>query len=592
MADEHDDLLNFEIGDGDFADGTLNEDELLLSDEENFDDHKETVKKHGAPAPQKVESKKDNNKEPIPISAKRSEKIQEDDLLDDDDLLEPAPKKQAVEMKPKTQEVKPQSNGSKPQVEQLNSSEPEAKNQVPEQKPQPSIAPVPKTQTLEPETQVREPSTPQKPEISEPKRKTSESDNHVQLPDPLEEPLDYEEQQSFTESDQQDELPEFSDSAEPSALPVDPQSNQQDDNQYQHPPHLQQPPHQQFPMGPRQFRPNKFGPRGMNPRWMNPSGPPAPVPFPSQQRQLRPPQMGPLRPGGPQQMRPGGPFPQRAPFYMQQRPGGPNRPPGPPNSRFFFQNQNQGSGSNSGPGYVPSPIAPNVPIMPRKVLINPNFKGGIEAVKTQLLKEHFSQSSSMSEDELLRKQQEFINSNMRSIEKRRHERSPSPNYRRSYSHSPSPPRNYRRRPFRPYERRRSMGDKDGNKAKEKDENLPEEDEETRAYRQKIETQRKQREELLRQKEMRRKLQMEAKVKETEPLKPIVVTEKKIILTKKPRLDEKSTTPPIDDAPLPATLTTQRKIVLRTSKEVKSGEAKIGIAGAEKKKLQKIIKAEN
>lgn len=30
---EHDDLLNFEIGDGDFADGTLNEDELLLSDE-------------------------------------------------------------------------------------------------------------------------------------------------------------------------------------------------------------------------------------------------------------------------------------------------------------------------------------------------------------------------------------------------------------------------------------------------------------------------------------------------------------------------------------------------------------------------------
>ena len=30
---DHDDLLNFEIAESDFADGTLNEDELLLSDE-------------------------------------------------------------------------------------------------------------------------------------------------------------------------------------------------------------------------------------------------------------------------------------------------------------------------------------------------------------------------------------------------------------------------------------------------------------------------------------------------------------------------------------------------------------------------------
>lgn len=200
----------------------------------------------------------------------------------------------------------------------------------------------------------------------------------------------------------------------------------------------------------------------------------------------------------------------------------------------------------------------------------------------------------MSEDELLRKQQEFINRNMRSIEKRRHERSPSPNYRRSYSHSPSPPRNYRRRPpFRNYERRRmSMGDN-----KSKDENQPEEDEETRAYRQKIETQRKQREELLRQKEMRRKQQMEAKAKEkepTEPLKPITVTDKKIILTKKPRLDEKSTTPPLDEAP-PASLISNRKIMVRKDVKNASGsgiEMKIGIPGSEKRKLQKIIKAEN
>jgi hypothetical protein len=206
----------------------------------------------------------------------------------------------------------------------------------------------------------------------------------------------------------------------------------------------------------------------------------------------------------------------------------------------------------------------------------------------QILKDFSSSASSslmpMSEDELLRKQQEFISRNMRSIEKRRHERSPSPGYRRSYSHSPSPPRfNQRRRPpFKRYEKRRSA---DGGKSK--DENLPEEDEETRAYREKIETQRKQREELLRQKEMRRRQQMEAKVKETEPLKPLVVTEKKIILTKKARLDEKSTTPPIDEAPLPASLTTGRKILLKAKED-----AKIGIAGSEKRKLQKIIKAEN
>jgi hypothetical protein len=38
-SSDHDDLLNFEIGDGEYGDGTLNEDELLLSDEgtESFD---------------------------------------------------------------------------------------------------------------------------------------------------------------------------------------------------------------------------------------------------------------------------------------------------------------------------------------------------------------------------------------------------------------------------------------------------------------------------------------------------------------------------------------------------------------------------
>lgn len=197
------------------------------------------------------------------------------------------------------------------------------------------------------------------------------------------------------------------------------------------------------------------------------------------------------------------------------------------------------------------------------------------------MKDHFAPAPS-SEEELLRKQEEFINRNMRSIEKRKYERSPSPNHRRSYS--PSPPR-YPRRQFnrggggRNYgERRRSFGDK-------KDENNPDEDDETKAYRKEIEKQKKQREELLKQKELKRKQQMEQKVKDkepAEPLKPIVVTEKKIILTKKPRLEEKSTTPPLSEAKVG-----QRRIVLKPSES-----AKVGLAGADKRKLQNIIKAEN
>lgn len=200
------------------------------------------------------------------------------------------------------------------------------------------------------------------------------------------------------------------------------------------------------------------------------------------------------------------------------------------------------------------------------------------------MKDHFSQSTS-SEEELLRKQEEFINRNMRSIEKRKYERSPSPNYRRSYSHSPSPPRYQRRRGNRGGqggnygERRRSFGDK----TDKKDENDPNEDEETRAYRKEIEKQRKQREEIFKQKELKRKQNLEAKAKEkepAEPLKPIVVTEKRIILNKKPRLDEKSTTPPLSEVKP----TMARRIVLKPSQ--------VGIAGADKKKIQDMIHAGN
>lgn len=215
-------------------------------------------------------------------------------------------------------------------------------------------------------------------------------------------------------------------------------------------------------------------------------------------------------------------------------------------------------------------------------------------VLAQLMKDHFSQPTS-SEEELLRKQEEFINRNMRSIEKRKYERSPSPDYRRSYSHSPSPPRYQRRRFNRGGggnygERRRSFGDK----TDKKDENDPNEDEETRAYRKEIEKQRKQREEIFKQKELRRKQILEAKAKEAkekepdEPLKPIVVTEKKIILNKKPRLEEKSTTPPLSDVKP----TTTRRIVLKPSKEISQEGSKIGISGVEKKKIQDMIQAGN
>lgn len=200
-------------------------------------------------------------------------------------------------------------------------------------------------------------------------------------------------------------------------------------------------------------------------------------------------------------------------------------------------------------------------------------------VLDQLLKDQFfSTGSSVPEDELLKKQQEFINHNMRQIEKRRHERTPSPEYRRGYSRSPSPQR-YRRRPYN-----KNFDWKRENEAKAKDENQPEEDEETRAYRQQIESQRKKREEILRQKEMRRRQQAEQKAKETqpaEPLQPIVVTEKKIVLKRK--TPDRSTTPPIKDAPITPT----RRIVLKPSKDTKL-DGKPTLADGSKRKIQKIL----
>lgn len=129
-------------------------------------------------------------------------------------------------------------------------------------------------------------------------------------------------------------------------------------------------------------------------RWPNQQQPPRWNNVPPQQQMpfhrgplLRPPghnMQGPQR-----QMRPG--FHPRPPFFnnnfMQSR--GPIRPP-MVRQRFFYQNQQPiGDPSMQGPGYVPAPIMGGsnsaAPAMPRRVLINPNFKGGVEAAKSNLI---------------------------------------------------------------------------------------------------------------------------------------------------------------------------------------------------------------
>lgn len=268
-------------------------------------------------------------------------------------------------------------------------------------------------------------------------------------------------------------------------------------------------------------------------------------------------------------------------------PQGPRPPP-----RFFKPNEIRNPRlMNPMPHFLPrSPLissntnfqATNIP---QKVLINPNFKGGVEAVKSELLmlmkvrnktinvfsllgqimkNQMFSSSNSraFSEEELLRKQEDFINQNVRQIQKRRseHDRSPSPRRHRSRSISNSPPRQPRKYQ-RNDSRRQSKGSNNWNK------HLPEEDEETRAYREKIEMQRRKREEVLRQKEIRRKqLQADKSKQETQPseqLKPIVVTDKKIVL-KKLKSEERSTTPPLKEHPNNVA-NTRRIVVLKPSK---------------------------
>jgi hypothetical protein len=177
----------------------------------------------------------------------------------------------------------------------------------------------------------------------------------------------------------------------------------------------------------------------------------------------------------------------------------------------------------------------------------------------------FIQNRALSDEELRRQAEEFINKNMAHVGKRRYERSPSPPPRhrspRSRSRSYSPPRRRAysrerdpvggrrggRAPYRPrrdggddvsYPKRRRSTDPAHDNNKSPDEN---EDEETRAYRLKIESQKAEREKILREKERRRKEAAEERLKDLQKvdeaeqakkLTPLVVTEKKIISLKK------------------------------------------------------------
>lgn len=105
------------------------------------------------------------------------------------------------------------------------------------------------------------------------------------------------------------------------------------------------------------------------------------------------------------------------------------------------------------PASMTAQIPGLAPVRPSKVLINPNFKGGVDAAKKNFIKEtqFISTISShvthlQSDEELLRQQEEFIKKNVQHIEKRRHERSPPPHHsaasRFSRSRSRSRDRSY------------------------------------------------------------------------------------------------------------------------------------------------------
>uniref|UniRef100_A0A336LKR1 CSON010700 protein n=1 Tax=Culicoides sonorensis TaxID=179676 RepID=A0A336LKR1_CULSO len=219
-------------------------------------------------------------------------------------------------------------------------------------------------------------------------------------------------------------------------------------------------------------------------------------------------------------------------------------------------------------GYPPNHLPPNlmstypggmqpppIGVIPKKVLINPNFKGGgLEAATSQLLKDTCARP--LTDEELLRQQEEFITKNLMHVEKRRHEspplrvrsRSRSPRSR-SRSYSPQRKRRSREKDWKPYNNKqnwRRRNNDNWNKRrrfdeKEEEEN-PDDDDETKEYRRKVAEQKALREKMLRDKERRRRelaeekkrllQEEEDKRKKEEAVlkcKPVVVTKKIISL---------------------------------------------------------------
>lgn len=120
------------------------------------------------------------------------------------------------------------------------------------------------------------------------------------------------------------------------------------------------------------FRPHPrmpdHGPRGRPPFPQGPNGPPNPY-GPNNFNAMN----GPQSFGGPMQQM--GPYPQQMP---PQRPIMSGRPPGP--------NMMSSGPMMGGPGMASNNTGAIAPIIPRKVLINPNFKGGgVEAATSELL---------------------------------------------------------------------------------------------------------------------------------------------------------------------------------------------------------------
>lgn len=179
-----------------------------------------------------------------------------------------------------------------------------------------------------------------------------------------------------------------------------------------------------------------------------PNGPPNGPQFPPYMNNSQAnPRMGHFEPNGPMM------YPPRPPF-------------GCPTSPFVGPPRHE-----SAPPHIQPPGLPS--IVPRKVLINPNFKGGVQAatskfsgkltsrtvcskfrnfVSDQLMMDTIGNPqfmSAQSDAELLRQQEAFINKNRMHIEKRRYERSPDRDRERDRSYSP--PRRERR-----YSREREM----------------------------------------------------------------------------------------------------------------------------------------